>query len=79
MKNYIGCKIIKAKKATYGEYRSERYGTKSFESAIKNSEPGYLVVYPNPDGTTHTSWSPAAVFEITYREVLAGEISLVNE
>jgi hypothetical protein len=38
------------------------------------SQPGYKVIYP--DG--YVSWSPAEVFENAYREILPGEIAMIE-
>lgn len=65
MRSYIGTKIILAEEMTYAQFQ-ERYpgriiGVQS--ETVPNS--GYLVKYP--DG--YVSWSPANVFEQSYRLV----------
>jgi len=80
MKNYIGCKIIKAKPMTYGEYKKLKYGDKAnFESSLKDESEGYMVIYPNPGKPNHMSWSPKNVFEMAYREIVDYEIDLIND
>ena len=37
------------------------------EKLNKDGEDGYKVVYPQPDGSEYTSWSPKEVFEEAYR------------
>jgi hypothetical protein len=81
MKNYIGCKIIKAKPMTYGEYRSRKQS--KFELVLEaqpgDNKPGYLVFYPNLDRSIYESWSPKNVFEMAYREIVDYEINLIND
>jgi hypothetical protein len=66
MKTYIGCKRIKAKPMTKGEY----YKIRKWNIPVNENpnEEGYVVKYPNPDGTIYVSWSPKDVFEEAYRE-----------
>jgi len=66
MECYIGAKIIRAEKMSLVEY---------LVSCGKNTDgvedkPGYKVMYP-PDN--HPSWSPAHVFETSYRLVTPEE------
>lgn len=78
-KNYIGCKIIKAKSSTYGEYKNEKYGDAPFESKIPDDVPGYLVIYPGiGDSKEHVSWSPKTVFETAYREINENELQFIS-
>jgi hypothetical protein len=81
MRNYIGSKIIKAKPMTYGEYRSRKQS--KFELVLEtqpgDNKQGYLVCYPNLDGSIYKSWSPKNVFEMAYREILDHEIDLIND
>ena len=58
LKTYIGVKQLQARPMTRGEY-----------SDYRGNEPGYLVVYPQPDGSTYESWSPKDVFEAAYLEL----------
>ena len=79
-KCYVGCKIIDAKPATYGEYKKEKYGDKQFESNIPDSASGYMVKYPPIGGDQdkpHLSWSPLAVFQNGYREICESEKNVV--
>lgn len=70
MDEYFGTKLIKAKIATYGEYRKEKYGDKQFETNISDDTPGYMVQYSDD----YISWSPARVFEETYK-LIHGELN----
>lgn len=72
MKNYIGCKIIKA------EVMDECTFLERFENEdVNNREtrPGYHVKYP--DG--YDSWSPKEVFKNAYRTLTYGEDNLLME
>lgn len=78
MKNYIGCKIIKGKEMTYGEYRIEKYGDTTFKSQIPDDTAGYMIIYPGiAGGKQHKSWSPKTIFEMAYREVDNSEMELM--
>jgi len=80
MNNYIGCKIIKAEKMTYGEYKLDKYGKTEFKSNLPDNTPGYKVVYPGVAGSKeHISWSPKAVFELAYRPITDEELKLLND
>lgn len=71
MKTYIGCKIIQGEPMNRLAFlRAE--GKPMFEG--EKDKPGYRVVYP--DG--YVSWSPKFAFENAYREILPGEIELLN-
>jgi hypothetical protein len=71
MKQYIGTKKIKGRPMTRGEYNTYRGWTPP--EGEDQSTPGYLVEYqdggkPNhPDHEGYISWSPADVFEKSYR------------
>lgn len=80
MKNYIGCKIIKAEEKTYGEYKKEKYGDKQFESNIPDNEKGYMVKYPaiGEGSKEHISWSPKNIFEKAYRLIEDEEFDMIN-
>jgi hypothetical protein len=71
MKTYLGTKQIKARRMTRGEYNTYRGWTPP-EGEDQSTE-GYLVEYgdggkPNhPDHEGYISWSPADVFEKSYR------------
>ena len=78
METYIGCKIISAKPATYGEFRKEKYGESTMELTLPLDAPGYIVVYPAIGlSKEHVSWSPKEVFETAYRKVAEAEKSLL--
>lgn len=73
MKQYLGTKQISARPMTRGEYNAYRgWEMPANEEA---NEAGYLVEYhdggkPNhPDHSGYISWSPADVFERSYRLV----------
>ena len=69
-KLYIGCKIIKAYPMTENDFLVK---FKNSENNPSNTKEGYLVIYP--DG--YHSWSPANVFETSYREIIQSELDLV--
>ncbi len=73
MKTYIGAKIIQAEPMDENTFIS-KFGHK--ETKDQQNQPGYHVVYPNPEGEYH-SWSPEKVFENAYREVLDGETQMI--
>lgn len=73
MKQYLGTKQISARPMTRGEYNSYRgWEMPANEGA---AEAGYLVEYHDggkanhPDHAGYISWSPADVFERSYRLV----------
>jgi hypothetical protein len=80
MKNYIGCKIIKAEEKTYGEYREKKYGNTEFKSNMPDDKEGYMVIYPpvGKEEKPHISWSPKEVFEKCYRVIENNELELIN-
>lgn len=49
------------------------------EPELKDGVEGYKVVYPQPDGSKYTSWSPKDVFEEAYREVNGMSFGLAIE
>lgn len=49
------------------------------EPELKDGVEGYKVVYPQPDGSEYTSWSPKDVFEEAYREVNGMSFGLAIE
>lgn len=49
------------------------------ELELKDGVEGYKVVYPQPDGSEYTSWSPKDVFEEAYREVNGMSFGLAIE
>ena len=75
MKPYVGTKIIKACKMDEVSFLQCVKG-----KGVLNQEtrPGYRVQYSNPDGSTYDSWSPANVFERSYREVSDDERNIIN-
>jgi hypothetical protein len=70
-KAYIGCKVIKARQMDHYEFLTQ---VKGQATPDHENSPGYLVEYP--DG--YISWSPQHVFENAYREVLQGEVSIIE-
>ena len=69
MQTYIGTKVIQA----------ERMGKLTFHKTIRkfdmtpDNDAGYRVVYP--DG--YVSWSPAAIFNASYRVISDSEKALI--
>lgn len=80
MENYIGCKIIKAKKVKFSEYLKKKHGEdfKYTGNQDLNSEV-YLVIYPplGKDDKPYISMSPVDVFETAYRKIDPSEESLL--
>lgn len=72
---YIGTKMIKAEKATYGEYRKEKYGDKKFDSNMDDNTEGYKVQYSDD----YTSWSPKEVFETSYKKLNIFDVDNLTE
>jgi hypothetical protein len=83
MKNYIGCKIIKAKKVTLKEYFIKKYGKEfQYNGQQDLNSMVYLVIYPPigiDDNKPYISMSPVSVFEKAYREIDNDEIKLMLE
>lgn len=73
MKRYVGTKYLSAKPMTRGEYNA--YREWDIPENEDPDEDGYLVEYEeggkanHPDHKGYISWSPADVFERTYKEV----------
>ncbi len=72
MPTYIGCKMIKAKQMTLGEYRGYR-GWDMGKDESTGTE-GYLVEYPDSNSNHenhegYISWSPKEVFESAYLQL----------
>jgi hypothetical protein len=67
----MGCKLIKAKPMTRGEYNT--YKGWLIPKDENPKDPGYLVVY----STSYESWSPADTFEEAYRELNHNEKGMV--
>lgn len=65
MDTYIGTKMIKAEKATYGD--------KQFNSNMNDNAEGYKVQYSDD----YISWSPKEVFEKAYKKI-NGEFKIVE-
>lgn len=77
MKNYVGCKIIKAELMKLSEYKKIK--GQVVNEYDKNIEV-YMVVYPpigDGEEKPYISMSPKDVFEKAYREVEQCEISLM--
>jgi hypothetical protein len=73
MKCYIGAKIIKAEPMSRSEFLITS-GRPAIMGDGVEDQPGYKVIYP--DG--YVSWSPKDVFENAYREILPGEIAMIE-
>lgn len=75
MQAYVGTKIIAAEPMDECTFLST---VKGQDVANRETRPGYLVVYPNPEGD-YKSWSPKEVFEEAYRPVSLREKELINQ
>jgi hypothetical protein len=76
MQVFIGCKIIKAEPMTQDMF--QRNIKENDDWADFETIQGYHVIYPQPDGGEYHSWSPATVFEESYRELNDGETAFVK-
>ena len=71
VKNYIGCKIIKAEPMSNEDFLKERGQWKENQETMGD---GYKVYYADD----YISWSPKNVFEEAYRLISKSEIHLIN-
>lgn len=71
-KLYIGCQFVKAEQMDECTFLEQ---FKNEDVSNRETEPGYLVIYP--DG--YKSWFPSEVFETAYREVVRGEVELFTQ
>jgi len=74
MQSFIGTKIILAEPMDECTFLSS---VKGQDVTNRETRPGYIVVYPNPEGD-YKSWSPKEVFEQAYRPVSITEKELIN-
>jgi hypothetical protein len=80
MKNYVGCKIIKAGLSNLEKYKKIKYGENAVIGEDDKNIECYIVVYPpigNNEEKPYISMSPKDVFEKAYRIVEDCEISLM--
>jgi hypothetical protein len=75
MQAYIGTKVVLAEPMSDVQFRATVKG--EAHDGLTEARPGYLVVYPNPEGD-YKSWSPIEVFEQAYRPVSDAEKGLIN-
>jgi len=75
MTPYIGTKIILAEPCMQRDFIEQHHPDWVMPA---QDRPGYHVKYPQPDGTTYNSWSPADVFENAYREISENERKLIE-
>jgi len=76
LKNYIGVKMIKAKKMTRYDFLIDVQGKKLEDvKEQEENQHGYLVVYP--DG--YKSWSPKNVFESAYYGLDCDNVITAND
>jgi len=73
LKSYIGAKIVQGKPMTRGEFR-EKVEQVAESHYCSPEDDGYLVIYE--DG--YKSWSPKALFERCYRELIPSEKALIK-
>lgn len=82
MKNYVGCKIIKAEKVKFSKYLECKFGTDyTYTGSMPLDKEVYMVIYPpiGEDEKPYISMSPIEVFKKCYREIEDSEISLCLE
>ena len=64
LKQYIGTKMVKAEPMAKSAAVAKGWAR---PSEGNEDVPGYHVQYTNPDGSTYDSWSPADVFNQSYK------------
>lgn len=88
MEKYIGTKVIKAQKMTLGEFEKMEHKVPGLAVELPPNTPGYWVGYPGKDGKSfngalkegcqYVSWSPANIFEGSYKSVEVEDIKEKN-
>lgn len=78
MQAYIGTKIILAEEMDEFTFKCRKEGSTPKADVQVETRAGYLVVYPNPDGSKYESWSPKDVFERSYRRIFKDEKELIS-
>ena len=71
MRAFIGAKIILAEPMDENTFIS-KYRHKETEN--RETRPGYHVLYPDD----YHSWSPKDAFESAYREIMGGELRMID-
>lgn len=74
MQSFIGTKVIIAEPMDECTFLST---VKGQDVSGRETRPGYIVIYPNPDGD-YKSWSPKEVFEQAYRPISDAEKELIT-
>ncbi len=85
MQAFVGCKIILAEEMSKGQFDFRKSNLLNADFMAKmdlppydDCTPGYVVVYPNPDGSKYYAWSPKDVFERAYRRIYTDEKELIS-
>lgn len=78
MQAYIGTKIILAEPMDELSFKVRFKGEERKADSIENGIAGYHIQYSNPDGSKYDSWSPADVFERSYRRISTDEKILIS-
>lgn len=78
MQAYLGTKIILAEEMDEFSFKCRKEGSTPKADVAVETRAGYLVVYPNPDGSKYESWSPKDVFERSYRRIFTDEKELIS-
>jgi len=75
---FIGIKIIKAEPMNKFEFLKKYKGVITGPSPPGTElDPGYHVVYPQPDGKEYHSWSPKEVFDNCHRKIMPYELDMI--
>lgn len=72
MRNYIGCKIVKAEVMGLDTFNIKF--NKAIQVSEQTSTEGYHVRYPSE----YDSWSPKEVFERAYRVIARDEVFMLG-
>jgi len=73
----VGVKILRSAPMSQQEFLSRYKGVKKEDMDNADAD-GYLVIYPHPDGSEYSSWSPKAVYELAYRDLQPFELDAIG-